>query len=120
MQEQERVDPYFEAQVSDEVCRDVLKKRTRYYLALREAGVAPLGVFILDVIVLGSIEGYSMDIGALADILNLPQPTVRLQVVALIKDGWVDAAQSPAGTTVQLSEKGSSHAYSWVAMTLES
>ncbi|MCG8546319.1 MAG: hypothetical protein MJE12_19145 [Alphaproteobacteria bacterium] len=114
-QRKERIDPYLEPTWDLDVCRDVLKNRTRYYLALREAGVPPLGVFILDVIVLGCIEGYTMDIETLADLLNLPPPTVRLQVVTLIKDGWIEPVQTPQRATLNMSEKGRQHAYSCVA-----
>ena len=114
-QQKERLDPDFEPAFDLDVCRDVLKNRTRYYLALREAGVPPLGVFILDVIALGCIEGYAMDIETLADLLNLPRPTVRLQVVTLIKDGWIETTQTPEGATLNMSEKGRQHAYSCVA-----
>ena len=114
-QQKERFDPYFEPTWDLDVCRDVLKNRMRYYLALREAGVPPLGVFILDVIALGCIEGYTMDIETLADLLNLPPPTVRLQVVTLIKDGWIEPVQTPERATLSMSEKGRQHAYSCAA-----
>ena len=113
-QQQERIDPYLEPAVDLDVCRGVLKNRTRYYMTLREAGVPALGIFILDVIALGGIEGYEMDVETLAELLNLPRPTVRLQVVTLIKDGWIEAVQTAEGTTLNMSDKGQQNAYSCV------
>ena len=101
------------------LCRRVLKHRTRYYLAQRDAGVSALGAAILDLIVLGQIEGCCKRLGTLSEVLNLHRSTVRLHVVGLIKDGWVDVDNSVGEPLLNMSEKAANYASNWIQLSLD-
>lgn len=96
--------------------RSILKQRTRYYLAQRDAGVPALGAAILDLIILGDLEGCFMDVEALAEVLALPRNAVRQQVVELIKDGWIEVAHAASGAGLHASEKAAGFAEQWIGI----
>jgi hypothetical protein len=96
--------------------RAVLKQRTRYYLAQRDDGVPALGAAILDLIILGNLECCFMDVESLSEVLSLPRNAVRQQVVDLIKDGWVEVAQSRSGTGLHATEKAADFAEQWIGL----
>jgi hypothetical protein len=98
--------------------RAILKQRTRYYLAQRDAGVPALGAAILDLIILGNLESCRMDVEALSEVLALSRAAVRQQVVELIKDGWVEVAQSCAGTSLHATDKAAGFAEQWIGIAL--
>ena len=100
------------------LCRSVLKRRTRYYLAQREAGISAQGAGILDLVVLGQIEGCCMDVAMLSDLLNLSNSTVRLQVVELIKGGWVVVRNSDGQARLHMTDKAADCASTWIELTL--
>jgi hypothetical protein len=70
--------------------RAILKQRVRYYLAQREAGVPADGVAILDLIILGNLEGCIMNVESLSDVMDAGRGAVRQRVVDLVRDGWVE------------------------------
>ncbi len=96
--------------------RAILKQRTRYYLAQRDAGVPPLGAAILDLIILGDLEGCFMDVESLSQVLGLSRNAVRQQVVELIKDGWIEVAHVPAGAGLHATEKAAGFAEQWIGI----
>lgn len=96
--------------------RAILQQRTRYYLAQRDAGVPALGAAILDLIILGNLECCFMDVESLSAVLALPRAVVRQQVVDLIKDGWVEVAQSTSGAGLHATEKSASFAEQWIGI----
>ena len=100
------------------LCRSVLKRRTRYYLAQREAGISAQGAGILDLVVLGQIEGCCMDVAMLSDVLNLSNSAVRLQVVDLIKGGWVVVRNSDGQARLHMTDKAADYASTWIELTL--
>jgi len=100
------------------LCRSVLKRRTRYYLAQREAGISAQGAGILDLVVLGQIEGCCMDVAMLSDVLNLSNSAVRLQVVDLIKGGWVVVRNSDGQARLHMTDKAADCASTWIELTL--
>lgn len=101
------------------LCRSVLKRRTRYFLAQREAGISAQGAGILDLVVLGQIEGCCMDIAKLSDLLNLPPSATRLQVVELIKDGWIAARNTGGQASLQMTDKAADYASTWIELCLD-
>ena len=101
------------------LCRSVLKRRTRYYLAQREAGISAQGAGILDLVVLGQIEGCCMDVAMLGDVLNLSNSAVRLQVVDLIKGGWVVVRNSDGQARLHMTDKAADYASTWIELTLD-
>jgi len=101
------------------LCRSVLKRRTRYYLAQREAGISAQGAGILDLVVLGQIEGCCMDVAMLSDVLNLSNSAVRLQVVDLIKGGWVVVRNSDGQARLHMTDKAADYASTWIELTLD-
>jgi len=101
------------------LCRSVLKRRTRYYLAQREAGISAQGAGILDLVVLGQIEGCCMDVAMLSDLLNLSNSTVRLQVVELIKGGWVVVRNNGEQARLHITDKAADYASTWIELTLD-
>jgi DNA-binding MarR family transcriptional regulator len=90
--------------------RGILKQRTRYYLAQRDAGVPVIGAAILDLIILGNLEGCFMDMESLSEVMSIARPTVRQEVVTLIRDGWVKVEQSQAGSSLHVTEKAAAFA----------
>ena len=96
--------------------RAILKQRTRYYLAQRDAGVPALGAAILDLIILGDLEGCFMDVAALARVLGLPRNAMRQQVVELIKDGWIEVTQAAGGAGLHATEKAAGFAEQWIGI----
>ena len=96
--------------------RTILKQRTRYYLAQRDAGVPALGAAILDMVILGNLEGCRMDIELLSDVLVLSRTAVRQQVVDLIKDGWVEVVQSCSGASLFATDKAAGFAEQWIGI----
>ena len=96
--------------------RAILKQRTRYYLAQRDAGVPALGAAILDLVILGNLENCCMDVNALSQVLGLERTAVRPQVVELIKGGWVEVTQSPSGASLHATEKAASYAEHWIGL----
>jgi hypothetical protein len=96
--------------------RTILKQRTRYYLAQRDAGVPALGAAILDLIILGNLEGCGMGVESLSVVLMLPRAAVRQQVVELIREGWVEVAQSASGAGLHATEKAASYAEQWIGI----
>jgi hypothetical protein len=109
-------DDEWEAQADVARYRAILKQRTRYYLAQRDAGVPALGAAILDLVILGNLEGCCMDVESLSGVLALPRAAVRQQVVELIKDGWVEVAQSRAGASLHATEKAAGFAEQWIGI----
>lgn len=101
------------------LCRSVLKRRTRYYLAQREAGISAQGAGILDLVVLGQIEGCCMDVAMLSDVLNLSSSAVRLQVVELIKGGWVVVYNGGGQARLHMTDKAADYASTWIELTLD-
>ncbi len=101
------------------LCRSVLKRRTRYYLAQREAGISAQGAGILDLVVLGQIEGCCMDVTMLSDVLNLSNSAMRLQVVDLIKGGWVVVRNSNGQARLHMTDKAADYASTWIELTLD-
>ena len=101
------------------LCRSVLKRRTRYYLAQREAGISAQGAGILDLVVLGQIEGCCMDVAMLSDVLNLSNSAVRLQVVELIKDGWVIVRNTGGQARLYMTDKAADYASTWIELSLD-
>lgn len=108
----------WEAQADVARYRAILKQRTRYYLAQRDAGVPAIGAAILDLIILGNLEGCCMDMESLADVVGLSRTTVRQQVVELIKDGWVEVAQSRTGVSLHATEKAAGFAEQWIGIAV--
>lgn len=96
--------------------RAILKQRTRYYLAQRDAGVPALGAAILDLIILGDLEGCFMDVEALSEVLGLPRNAVRQQAVELIKDGWIEVTHCAAGAGLHATEKAAGFAEQWIGI----
>jgi hypothetical protein len=96
--------------------RAILKQRTRYYLAQRDAGVPALGAAILDLIILGDLECCLMNVDALALVLAMPRSAVRQQVVDLIKDGWIEVTQSASGAGLHATEKAAGFAEQWIGI----
>jgi DNA-binding IclR family transcriptional regulator len=96
--------------------RGILKQRTRYYLAQRDAGVPALGAAILDLVILANLEGCFMNVESLAEVTGMARNTIRLQVVELIRAGWIDVTQSPAGAGLYASEMAASHAEQWIGI----
>lgn len=101
------------------LCRSVLKRRTRYYLAQREAGISAQGAGILDLVVLGQIEGCCMDVSKLTDLLNISNSAVRLQVVELIKGGWVVVRNVDGEARLYMTDKAADYASTWIELTLD-
>ena len=96
--------------------RAILRQRTRYYLAQREAGVPPLGAAILDLVILGNLEGCFMDVEALAEVMDLARNSARERVVELIRDGWVEVRQSATGAGLHATEKAAAFAEHWIGI----
>ena len=96
--------------------RAILKQRTRYYLAQRDAGVPALGAAILDLIILGDLEGCFMDVESLSEVLGLARNAVRHQVVELIKDGWIEVTHAAAGAGLHATEKAAGFAEQWIGI----
>lgn len=101
------------------LCRSVLKRRTRYYLAQREVGLSAQGAGILDLVVLGQIEGCCMDVNKLSDLLCLSNSAVRLQVVELIKDGWIVVRHDDGQPRLYMTDKAADHASTWIELSLD-
>lgn len=96
--------------------RGILKQRVRYYLAQREAGVPAVGAAILDLVILGNLEGCIMNVESLSDVMDVARNTVRLNVVELIRDGWIEVQQSPLGASLHASEKAATFADQWIGI----
>ncbi len=101
------------------LCRSVLKRRTRYYLAQREAGISAQGAGILDLVVLGQIESCCMDVAKLSDVLNLSNSAVRLQVVELIKEGWIVVRNDGGQARLHMTDKAADYASTWIELSLD-
>lgn len=101
------------------LCRSVLKRRTRYYLAQREAGISAQGAGILDLVVLGQIEGCCMDVAMLSDVLNVSTSTIRLQVVELIKEGWIVVRNDGGQARLCMTDKAADYASTWIELSLD-
>lgn len=104
--------------LQDEVARyrTILKQRTRYYLAQRDAGVPALGAAILDLVILGNLENCCMDVNALSQVLGLDRSAIRPQVVELIQGGWVEVRQSSSAASLHATEKAASYAEQWIGL----
>jgi hypothetical protein len=96
--------------------RGILKQRVRYYLAQREAGVPAVGAAILDLIILGNLEGCVLDIESLSDVMDVSRTMVRQHLVELIRDGWVDVRQTALGASLHASEKAATYADQWIGI----
>ena len=96
--------------------RSILKRRTRYYLAQRDAGVPALGAAMLDLIILANLESCLMDVDALAGVMGLAPNAVRRQVVELISGGWIKVVQSPSGASLHATEKAADFAEQWMGI----
>jgi len=96
--------------------RGILKQRVRYYLAQREAGVPVVGAAMLDLIILGNLEGCIMDIESLSDVMDVSRTLVRHHLMELIRDGWVEVRQSSLGASLHASEKAATFADQWIGI----
>jgi len=96
--------------------RGILKQRTRYYLAQRDAGVPVIGAAILDLIILGNLEGCFMDVNSLSEVMSVSRNMVRQEVVELIRDGWVEVKQSQTGSSLHVTEKATAFAEQWIGI----
>ena len=107
-----------EAELAAEVrrYRDILRRRTRYYLAQRDAGVPRRGTAILDLVILANLESCFMDMEALAEVMDLPRNAVRDRVVELIRGGWIEVRHSQSGAGLYATEKAGTFAESWLGI----
>lgn len=96
--------------------RVILRQRTRYYLAQRDAGVPPVCAAMLDLVILGNLEGCFMDIEALAEVMAMPRAAVRERVVELIREGWIEVRQSASGAGLHATEKAATFAEHWIGI----
>lgn len=103
-------------EVDVEHYRGILKQRVRYYLAQREAGVPAVGAAILDLVILGNLEGCIMNIESLSDVMDVPRTMVRQHLMELIRDGWVEVKQSSLGASLHTSEKAATFADHWIGI----
>lgn len=96
--------------------RAILKQRTRYYLAQRDAGVPMIGAAILDLVILGNLEGCFMDIESVADVMCMPRPAARQEIVELIREEWLEVQHSPDGAGLHATEKAAGFAEQWIGI----
>lgn len=67
----------------------VLRTRASYYCAQRNAGLQTIDIALMDMIMMGQLEGRPVDMSALAGIAQIPRPTVRRYVNRLSSEGWL-------------------------------
>ena len=106
------------ADVGEEIghYRAILRQRTRYYLAQRDAGVPPVGAAILDLVILGNLEGCFINIEALAEVLDIARGAARERVVELIREGWIEVRQTASGAGLHATEKAAECAEHWIGI----
>ena len=96
--------------------RAILRQRTRYYLAQRDAGVPAPGAAVLDLLILGNLEGCFMDVDSVAEVLGLARSAARERVVDLIREGWVEVRHCETGAGLYATEKAASFAEHWIGI----
>jgi hypothetical protein len=96
--------------------RAILRQRTRYYLAQRDAGVPAIGAAMLDLVILGNLEGCFMDVDAVAEVMGLVRSAARERVVELIRAGWIEVRQSETGPGLYATEKAAAFAEHWIGI----
>ncbi len=96
--------------------RAILRQRTRYYLAQRDAGVPAIGAAILDLVILGNLEGCFMDVEALAEVMGLARGAARERVVELIREGWVEVRHSETAPGLYATEKAAAFTEHWIGI----
>lgn len=96
--------------------RAILKQRTRYYLAQRDAGVPLVGAAILDLVILGNLEACFMDIESVADVMCMPRPAARQEIVGLIREGWLEVRQTSDGAGLHATDKAAGFAEQWIGI----
>lgn len=67
----------------------ILRLRATYYGAQRDAGLIPGDISLMDMIMLGHLDGRPVDMSSLSNMLQMPRPTVRRHVGRLEKTGWL-------------------------------
>lgn len=96
--------------------RAILRQRTRYYLAQRDAGVPAIGAAILDLLILGNLEGCFMDVDSVAEVMAMTRGAARERVVELIREGWVEVRHREGGAGLYATEKAASFAEHWIGI----
>ena len=96
--------------------RAILRQRTRYYLAQRDAGVPAIGAAILDLVILGNLEGCSMNVEAVAEVMGMARGAARERVVELIRAGWIEVRHTETGAGLYATEKAASFAEHWIGI----
>ena len=107
-----------EADIADEIAqyRAILRGRTRYYLAQREAGVPAVSAAILDMVILANLEGCFLDLEGLSRVADMPRQLTRERVMELIRGGWVEVRQSEAGAGLFATDMAASFTDHWIGI----
>jgi len=83
----------------------ILRLRAAYYGAQRDVGLVAGDISLMDMIMLGHLEGRPVDMSSLSNMLKMPRPTVRRHVERLEKAGWLTRRRDGRHSYVYLTER---------------